>query len=79
MKEKFPEQTGNKRSLPPSPEGGSTNRGNAPAGGSGSLSSAKASMDEVERGIMKTMVKTGVFKNEEEYLKQYVAAPGRRR
>lgn len=79
MKEKFPELAGGRRSLPPSPEGGSTNRGNASAGGSGSLSSAKASMDEVERGIMKTMIKTGVFKNEEEFLKQYVAAPGRRR
>ena len=79
MREKFPGEAGNKRSLPPSPEGGSTNRGNAPTGGQGSLSSAKASMDDLERGIMKTMVKTGVFKNEEEYLKQYVAAPGRRR
>jgi len=79
MKEKFPEIAGGRRSLPPSPEGGSTNRGNASAGGSASLSSAKSQMDEVERGIMKTMIKTGVFKNEEEYLKQYVAAPSRRR
>lgn len=82
MREKFPELNGPKPKMPPSPERGSTSpRPSAPSqsGGDKTISALKADMNEVERGIMKTLIQTKVFKNEEEYLKEYAKAPARRR
>jgi hypothetical protein len=78
MREKFPELGGKRKLSPPSPDGG----GQVPregSGGRGGLTGVKAQMSEMERGIMKNLVQSGLFKNEEEYLKQYVDAPGRNR
>jgi hypothetical protein len=78
MKEKFPE-IASTRKMPPSPnESGNTLRGGASTAKGGSLSALKSGMSDMERSIMKTLVSTGQFKNEEEYLKAYQTAPTRR-
>lgn len=80
MKEKFPELGGKQKEtakLPPSPDSAANNRGSAPA--KGSMSEARRNMDEMEVSIMKTLIKNGDFKSEEDYLKQYAATPSRRR
>jgi hypothetical protein len=77
MREKFPELDGKPVKGPPSP-GSSPNV--PKQGGSGvktNYTALKANMNELERGIMKNLVSTGVYPNEEAYLKDYASAPGR--
>jgi hypothetical protein len=81
MRSKFPELAGKRKIGPPSPDGG--DRRSVPREGTanrgGSLSAIKSQMNDMERGIMKTMIQTGVYKSEEEFLKEYAAAPVRDR
>jgi hypothetical protein len=76
MQKEYPELYGKPKATPkapPQPEGGERTA-NAPSGGKGTTSAIKASMNEMERSIMKTLVSQGVFKTEEEYLKEYSAS-----
>ena len=60
---------------PPAPDGGRQTPGRNPgASGGGSFTGIEAQMSDEDRGIMNTLVKTGVFKNKEEYLKEYQKA-----
>lgn len=60
------------RKGPPAPEGGRQNGGRSPsASGEGSLSGIEAQMSDEDRAIMNTLIKTKVFENKEEYLKEY--------
>jgi hypothetical protein len=58
----------------PASESGSGERGKVAPSKEGSLSKVKAQMNDMELSIMKTLVRNGDFKNEEEYLKEYSAA-----
>lgn len=60
---------------PPAPDGGRQTPGRNPgASNGGSFTGIEAQMSDEDRGIMNTLVKTGVFKNKEEYLKEYQKA-----
>lgn len=77
MKERFPELTGKQAGrLPPSPDGSNT-KGNSSGALPQSYAALKKGMEETERSIMKTLIETKVFKNEEEYLKEYAKASRR--
>lgn len=77
MRKRFGEQAGGEKSpkVPPAPDGGQPSR--QATTNNRSLSEVKKSLSEQERSIMKTLIQTKVFKNEEEYLKEYANAPGR--
>ena len=80
MKTNFPQHYGGRvldNKVLPATEGGGQSGSRSGNGLEHSLASAKQSMNETERGIMKTMIKTGVFKSEADFLKEYVKAPGR--
>lgn len=76
VEQEMKSQLGNtQKKSPPAPEGGKQNGGRTPSAGSGgSLSGIEAQMSEEDRGIMNTLVKTGVFASKEEYLKEYQKA-----
>ncbi len=78
MAQRFPELKGKPAVAPPSPSGagGSVKSNTANAGASSKL---EGQMSDMEKEIMKTLIKTGTFKNKEEYLKEYAAAPRRSR
>lgn len=78
MAQRFPEIRGKAAVAPPSPSGagGSVKSNTANAGASSKL---EASMSDMEKEIMKTLIKGGTFKNKEEYLKEYAAAPRKSR
>lgn len=78
MAQRFPEIRGKTATAPPSPSGagGSVKSNTASAGASSKL---EAQMSDMEKEIMKTLIKGGTFKNKEEYLKEYAAAPRKSR
>jgi hypothetical protein len=78
MSQRFPELKGKPTSVPPSPAspGAAVKGNNANAGASSKLESSMSSM---EKEIMRTLIRMGTFKNKEEYLKEYAAAPRRTR
>lgn len=78
MKQQFPNLYGGtvlrkENAALPGTESGTNRNGHSTTVDSG-LEKIKSGMNEMERSIMRTMIKSGTFKNEAEYLKEYAKA-----
>jgi hypothetical protein len=72
VEQEMQQNLGPTKKSPPAPDGGRQPAARtAAAGGGGSFSSIESQMSDEDRGIMNTLIKTGVFASKDEYLKEY--------